>query len=433
MGIFVDRTSVRWRIVAPAAALAAALLMAGCGSSNGQDRPAAQPAPVVLVSEVQPSDVPIFAEIAAQTYARDAVEVRGRVAGYIDKWLFKPGAEVKAGQVLYELDLRPYEAAAEQARGNLRQSEADLEFAKNQVALAQAEANLASAEANYKKAQQDYERLKPLAEADAASKQDLDAATAALRAQEANVAALKANVQQTRLSTKTQIAAMEGKVEALRAAVRNAELNCEYATIRAPIAGRIGDSLVPVGGLVSPNSTQPLTTIVPLDPIWVRFKVTEAEYLGWANRGRATFNGNLPVTLVLADGSEFPFKGRVENSLNEVDPKTGTLELQARFPNPKRTMLPGQFGRVRVQVDDIKDALVIPQRAVQQLQNLQTVYTVGPDSTIQARAVVTGDRTGDGWVIEQGLKPGDRVVVEGQMKVRPGMRVTARPYTAQGK
>lgn len=116
-----------------------------------------------------------------------------------------------------------------------------------------------------------------------------------------------------------------------------------------------------------------------------------------------------------------------------MDPKTGTLELQARFPNPKRTVLPGQFGRVRVQVDHRTGALVIPQRAVQQLQNLQTVYTVGPDSTIEVRAVVTGDRTGDGWVIEQGLKAGDRVVVEGQMKVRPGMRVTANPYTAQGK
>lgn len=274
MGTLVDKTCVRKRIVALAAVLGAAMLAAGCGASSGQSGSSPQPAPAVLVTEVQPVDVPIFTEIAAQTYARDTVEVRGRVAGYIDKWLFKPGSEVKAGQVLYELDLRPYEAAAAQALGNLRQSEADLEFARNQVALAQAEANLASAEANYTKALQDYERLKPLAEADAASKQDLDAATAALRAQEATVAALRANVQQTRLSTKTQIAAMEGKVEALRAALRNAELNREYAIIRAPISGRIGDSLVPVGGLVSPNSAQPLTTIVPLNPIWVRFKVT---------------------------------------------------------------------------------------------------------------------------------------------------------------
>ncbi len=425
-----ENIAVRTRILVLVTAGAAALMI-GCSASAVQKSgPAAPPAPTVLVTEVRTADVPIFADIAAQTYARDSVEVRGRVAGYIDKWLFQPGAEIKAGQVLYVLDLRPYEAAAAQARGSLRQSEAELEFAKNQVALRQAQANLLSADANLEKARQDYDRLKPLADADAASKQDLDAATAALKAGEANVTALKANVEQTSLSTRTQIAAMEGKVEALRAAVRNAELNCEYGTIRAPIAGRIGDSLVPVGGLVTPSSPQPLTTIVPLDPIWVRFKVNEAEYLAWAKRGRKTFNGGLPLSLILADGSEFPYKGKVENSLNEVDPRTGTLELQARFPNPKHTLLPGQFGRVRLEVDVRKNAIVVPQRAVQQLQNMQTVYTVGPDSAVQVRAIVPGERTGDGWIVEQGLKPGDRVVVEGQMKVRPGARVNARPYSA---
>lgn len=407
--------------------------MLGCSASEAQRRSAAPPAPTVLVTEVQPANVPIFRDIAAQTYARDMVEVRGRVTGYIDKWLFEPGSQVKAGQVLYQLDLRPYEAALSQARGNLSQSEADLDFAKNQVALAQAKANLASAEANLTKARQDYDRLKPLAEADAASKSDLDAATAALNAQEANVAALKANVEQTTLSTRTQIASMAGKVDSLKAAVRNAELNVEYATIRAPISGRVGDSLVPVGGLVNPSSQQPLTTIVPLDPIWVRFKVDESEYLSWAKRGRKMFDGNQPITLMLADGSEFPWKGKVENSLNQVDPNTGTLELQARFPNPNHTVLPGQFGRVRLQIDDRKGALVVPQRAVQQLQNMQTVYTVGPDGKAQIRPVVAGDRVGDGWVIEQGLKPGDRVVVEGQLKIRPGMPVNARPYVAPEK
>jgi len=419
--------------VALAAAAAAALLTVGCSASEAQRRPAAPAAPTVLVTEVRPVDVPVFRDIAAQTYARDMVEVRGRVTGYIDKWLFEPGSQVKAGQVLYQLDLRPYEAALSQARGNLSQSEADLDFAKNQVALAQAKANLASAEANLTKARQDYERLKPLAEADAASRQDLDAATAALNAQEANVAALKANVEQTMLSTRTQIAAMEGKVESLKAAVRNAELNVEYATIRAPISGRVGDSLVPVGGLVNPSSQQPLTTIVPLDPIWVRFKVDEAEYLSWAKRGRKMFSGGQPVTLILADGSEFPAKGKVENTLNQVDPNTGTLELQARFPNPNHTVLPGQFGRVRLQIDERKGALVVPQRAVQQLQNMQTVYTVGPDGKAQIRPVVAGDRVGDGWIIEQGLKAGDRVVVEGQLKIRPGMPVNARPYVAVEK
>ena len=258
------------------------LVLAGC-SVTGQRPGAAGPAAVpVVVTEVQPADVPIFADFAAQTYARDMVEVRGRVAGYLERWLFRPGQEVEAGQVLYVLDLRPYEASVAQASGNVKQSEADSEYARRQVSLLQAQANLASAQANLVKAQQDQERLKPLVEADAASQQDLDAAVAALKANEANVKANQANVDQMALSTRTQIESMQAKTESQKAALRTAELNLEYGTIRAPISGRIGDTLVPVGGLVSPNSAQPLTTIVPLDPIWVRLKVTESEYLAWS-------------------------------------------------------------------------------------------------------------------------------------------------------
>jgi len=376
--------------------------------------------------EVEPRPVALFSDFAAQTYARDMVDVRGRVTGYVDKWLFQPGAEVAAGQVLYVLDLRPLEAAVEEARGNLRQSEADLEFARKQVSLLQAQANLASSQASLVKAQQDYERLKPLVAGDAASQQDLDAAVAALRAAEELVKANQANVDQTALSTRTQIASTEGKVESYRGALHTAELNLEYGTIRAPIGGRVGDTLVPVGGLVTPTAVQPLTTIVPLDPIWVRFQVTESEYLGWARRGERSPGGEL--TLILADGSEFPEKGRIADTLNQVDPKTGTLELQARFPNPRRTLLPGQFGRVRVQVGERKDALAIPQKAVQQIQSMQTVYALTADNRAEMRPIVTGSRSGEMWIVEQGLKPGDRIVVEGQLKVRPGAPVQPQPY-----
>lgn len=412
-------------------ALCCSLLLVGCSASGQKNAPGEAPAPPVLVVEVQPRDLPVYADFAAQTYARNMVEVRARVEGYIEKWLFQPGAEVKAGQTLYVLDLRPYEAVVAQSKGNLSQSEADLDFARRQVSLQQAQANLALAQANLVKAQQDYDRLKPLVKADAASQQDLDAAFAALKANEANVTALKANVDQTGLSTRTQIDAMQGKVEALRAAVRTADLNLQYGTVRAPISGRVGDSLIPVGGLVTPNSPQPLTTIVPLDPIWVRFKVTESEYLSWVGRGQATPGRGLPVTLMLADKTEFPQRGRIENALNQVDPKTGTLELQASFPNPRHNLLPGQFGRVRVQMDERKGALAIPQKAVQQLQSMQTVYTVGPDNVVAMRAVTPGDRVGTSWIIEQGLKPGDRVIVEGQLKVRPGGRAQPQPYNPQ--
>jgi len=376
--------------------------------------------------EVQPRPVALFSDFAAQTYARDMVDVRGRVMGYVDKWQFQPGAEVASGQVLYVLDLRPLEAAVEEARGALRQSEADLEFARKQVSLLQAQANLAAAQATLVKAQQDHERLKPLVAGDAASQQDLDAAVAALRAAEESVKANQANVDQTALSTRTQIASMEGKVESNRGALHTAELNLEYGTIRAPIGGRVGDTLVPVGGLVTPTASQPLTTIVPLDPIWVRFQVTESEYLGWARRGERSPGGEL--TLILADGSEFPEKGHIVDTLNQVDSKTGTLELQARFANPRHTLLPGQFGRIRVQVDERKNAIAIPQKAVQQIQSMQTVYTVTANNRAEMRPIVTGSRSGELWIVEQGLAPGDRIVVEGLLKVRPGAPVQTQPY-----
>ena len=405
----------------------------GCNSAAQNQTAAAPPPPLVMVSQVVAADVPVMSDYPAQTYARNTVEVRGRVDGYIDKWLFHPGQEVHAGDVLYVLDVRPYEAAVEQAKGNLAQSEADLEFARKQVALLQAEANLAAAQANLLKAQQDYDRLTPLVKAEAAAQQELDTAVAALHAGEATVRASQANVDQTRLSTQTQISSTGGKMDAQRGALRTAELNLEYATIRAPIGGLIGDTLVPVGGLVTANAAQPLTTIVPLDPIWVRFKVTESQYLSFKKNPTLLQSA---LALILADGSEFPQKGRIENTLNQVDAKTGTLELQASFPNPQHTLLPGQFGKVRVETQLRRNVILIPQRAIQQLQSEQTVMTVGSGNVVELRAITTAERVGENWIVEQGLKPGDRVIVEGQLKVRPGARVTPKPYqdpTASGK
>jgi membrane fusion protein (multidrug efflux system) len=407
------------------------IIIAGWGvtsacNSSAQSQHLAQPPPqTVVVTQVNATDVPVLSDYPAQTYARNTVEVRGRVDGYIDKWLFRPGQEVHAGDVLYVLDLRPYEAAVEQAKGNLAQSEADLEFARKQVALLQAEANLAAAQANLLKAQQDYDRLTPLVKDEAAAQQELDTAVAALHASEANVRASKANVDQTRLSTQTQISSTAGKMDAQRAALRTATLNLEYATIRAPIGGLIGDTLVPVGGLVTANAAQPLTTIVPLDPIWVRFKVTESQYLSFKKNPTLLKS---PLALLLADNSEFPQKGRIENTLNQVDAKTGTLELQASFPNPQHELLPGQFGKVRVETELRRNALLVPQRAIQQLQSEQTVLTVGAGNIVELRPIITAERVGENWIVEQGLKPGDRVIVEGQLRVRPGSRVTPTPY-----
>jgi membrane fusion protein (multidrug efflux system) len=410
-------------------AMGVCAVTSGCDSAAQNQRPAAPPPPIVVVTQVQAADVPVMSEYSAQTYARNTVEVRGRVDGYIDKWLFHPGQEVRAGDVLYVLDLRPYEASVQQAKGNLAQSEADLEFARKQVALLQAEANLAAAQANLLKAQQDYERLAPLVKEDAAAQQELDSAVAALHAGEATVRASQANVDQTRLSTNTQISSTGGKMDAQRGALRTAELNLEYATIRAPIGGLIGDTLVPVGGLVTANAAQPLTTIVPLDPIWVRFKVTESQYLSFEKNPTLLQS---PLALILADNTEFPQKGRIQNTLNQVDSKTGTLELQASFPNPQHNLLPGQFGKVRVETELRRSVILVPQRAIQQLQSEQTVLTVGAGNIVELRPIITAERVGENWIVQQGLKPGDRIIVEGQLKVRPGARVAPQPYRASG-
>ncbi|MBS1855941.1 MAG: efflux RND transporter periplasmic adaptor subunit [Acidobacteria bacterium] len=399
--------------------------LAGCAGSAQQKVSAQAPPPMVEVTQVNPTEADVYTEYPAQTYARDMVEVRGRVEGYIEKWLFRPGQEVRAGQPLYILDLRPFQAQVDQAQGNVRQAEADAAFAKRQVALLQAQANLAAAEANLVKAQQDYERLKPLVEQDAAARQDLDAATAALRSAEASVRSNKANVEQTRLSTETQIQSTEGKLTAQRAALETATLNLHYATIQAPISGLIGDTLVPVGGLVTPTASQPLTTIVPLDPIWVRFKVSESQYLAL----KSLMGTQSPVLhLTLADNSEFPQAGRITNALNQVDPRTGTLELQAEFSNPSHKLLPGQFARVRYVTERRANALLVPQRAVQQNQSIQMVYVVSADNKVEARPVSTGPRVGEAWIVEQGLQAGDRVIVEGLLTVRPGAPVTPVPW-----
>src|ERR1039457_2208450 len=403
-------------------------IMMGCGFKGPQQVAAQAPPPTVQISTVTPSDADIFVEYPAQTYARNMVDVRGRVEGYIEKWLFQPGQEVKAGEALYILDLRPFQAQLQQAQGTLQQTQADLTFAERQVSLRQAEANLAAAQSNLVKAQQDYERLKPLVAQDAASQQDLDAAVAALRSAESSVRANQANVEQTRLTTDTQVQSTEGKVESQRGAVETAQLNLKSGTIQAPIGGRIGDTLVPVGGLVNPNAASPLTTIVPLDVIWVRFKISEAEYLKLKGKPGEQVQDGPQVSLILADDSTFPQTGKVTNALNQVDPRTGTLELQADFPNPLHRLLPGQFGRVRYVTTHRTDALLVPQRAVQQNQSIQTVYVVGAGNKIEARAVKTGARVGDAWLIEEGMKAGDRVVVEGMLTVRPGSVVNPVPY-----
>src|SRR3954452_8721763 len=299
--------------------IAGTLVLTGCSTSAEQKGHQTPPAPLVETIVAHRGSADIYSEFPAQTYARNQVEVRGRVDGYIEQWLFRPGQQVTAGQALYRLDLRPYRAQLQQAEGNLNQARAELTNAQNQTSLLQAQANLASARATLVRAQQDYERLKPLVEQDAAARQDLDAAVAGLRSAEASVRANEAAVAQAKLNTETQISSAKGKVATQTGALETASLNVQYGTITAPISGLIGDTQVPVGGLVTANSAQPLTTIVPLDPIWVRFKVSEAQYLEFRKRFGTSMQNKAILQLLLADGSVLPHRGSIENTLNQVD------------------------------------------------------------------------------------------------------------------
>lgn len=416
------------RILLTSALSIGVFLLYGCSSTGKAASPGGMPAPSVSTIQLAPQDVTIVREFAAQTFARDMVEVRARVDGYLEKRPFEAGDDVRVGQVLYALDLRPFEASVKKARADLAQSRANAEFAVRQVSLLQAEANLLQAKANLLKATQDVNRLRPLVAEDAASKQDLDNATASLEANQANVKALEAAVEQTRLTNKAQIETTAAEVNSNEANLRTAELNLEYATIRSPIAGRIGDSTVQVGGLVSAAAQTALTTIAPLDVIWVRFQLSESEYFEYEKRRKLSPTQSVPLTLVVANGAIHPYPGRIQNVNNQVDTRTGTLELQATFPNPGRVLLPGQFGRIRMPVEELHNALLIPQIAVTDRQGVATVLTVSADKKAQLRNIVTGARVGSNFVVTQGLKGGDELIVEGIQKARPGAPVSPSPY-----
>ena len=263
------------------------------------------------------------------------MEVRARVNGYIEERRFNAGNIVKQGDILYRLDDRPYKAQVDQAKGDLAQRQAELQFAQEQVQVLEAQAQLEQARAEVLRQQINVNRLVPLVAADAAPQQSLDDARQFLAAAQASFEARQANLEQAKITARTQIDSRRGTAEAAKAALDEAELNLGYATIRAQIGGRVGDTTVEVGGLATSNSVQPLTTIIPLDPISVKFNVSEVEYLNYIQSGGTFETGRqIPLRLILADGRVYPREGRIRRELNQVDPRTGTLQLQAEFPNP---------------------------------------------------------------------------------------------------
>jgi membrane fusion protein (multidrug efflux system) len=372
--------TARTRILLAVTVLGAGLMAGACEEKAPPPPP---PPPEVQVASVVRRDVPIPMELVGQTRGFQDVEIRARVEGFLDVVGFQEGALVRRGQVLYRIDRKPLQAS-----------------------LANASAELGTAQARYEKTQNDVKRLQPLAARQAVSAQELDNALAALEAARSQVEARKADVQRV-------------------------SLDLGYTDVTSPIDGLAGTTLVKAGSLVGRGESTLLTTVSQIDPILFRAGISEAEYIRIARRADqargAQANRKIPIDLLLADGSVHPHKGYLDAVERAIDPTTGTLSLQFRFPNPGGVIRPGQYGRAQFVMESRPNAMLVPQQAVQQLQNQYNVATVGSDNKVAFKTVTVGPRLDNLWVIEGGLTGTERIVVAGLQRLREGTVVTPKP------
>ena len=406
-----------------------ALLLAVGGSKGKEKTPPAPPPPAVEVAQVEQQDVPIYSEWIGTLDGMVNAEIRAQVSGYLLRQDYQEGSFVRKGQLLFEIDPRPFQAVLDQAKGDLAKAQAQL--AQTDSQLAQVQAQVAQAEANQGKTQLDVDRYAPLAKEKAVTDQEMDNATQANLAARAQVKAANAGVE----TAKAAIVAAKATIAAAEAAVKTAELNLGFTKIYSPIDGIAGIALAQVGNLIQPNNPNSgaLTTVSTVDPIKVYFTLSEQEYLNYTKRNPIqgkwdVADGKLELELVLADGTTHPQKGRFFVADRQVDQKTGAIRLAGLFPNPGDTLRPGQYGRVHAVTSVHKDALLVPQRAVTELQGSYRVAVVGADNKVSIRPVKVGERVGSLWVIEDGLQPGERVVAEGTQKVKPDAVVNPKPF-----
>src|SRR2546426_3950768 len=427
------------------------LIVAGRSSKPAQ----AAPRPLeVEVVQVEQRDVPIYSEWIGTTDGMVNADIKAQVTGYLLRQDYKEGSFVKKGHLLFEIDPRPFQATLDQASGQVAQFQGQLEQAISQVAqaeaqvaqansqLLQSQAQLAQAQANQVKTHLDVDKYAPLAEQKAVTQQDLDNAVQSNVFAKAQVDAAKAGVGTARAqlraanaqigTAKAAIATAKGQIENANAAVRTAQLNLGFTRIISPIDGIAGIAQAQVGNLISTTSA-PLTTVSTVDPIKVYFTLSEQQYLNFNKRSliearRGSSVVQIELELILSDGTGYPQKGSFFFADRQVDPKTGAIRLAGIFPNPGNVLRPGQYGRVRAITATKEEALLVPQRAVTELQGSYQVAVVGADNKIEIRTVKVGDRSGTMWVIEDGLKPGETVVAEGTQKVRPGVVVNPKPF-----
>jgi membrane fusion protein (multidrug efflux system) len=372
--------------------------------------------------------VPIYKEWIGTLDGLVNADIKAEVSGYLVAQAYTEGSFVKKGQLLFQIDPRPFQSALDQARGQLAQSQGQVAQARAQ--LVEAEAQVAVAEANQRRTQLDVDKYTPLAQQQAITQQDLDNATQYNMAAKAQVQAARAQVETAR----AQITATEAAVQSAKAAVETTQINMGFTHLTSPIEGIPGIAQLQVGALVSPASGV-ITTVSTLDPIKVYFTVSEQEYLDFSRRFptaelRQADLKQRDLELVLADGTTYPRKGKFSFTDRQVDVRTGAIRVAGLFPNPGNNLRPGQYGRVRLARVQ-PGALLVPQRAVMELQGTRLIAVVDASDKVSVRPVQLGDTVGHDWIVREGVKPGERVVVEGLQKVRQGMQVDPKPYEAR--
>jgi membrane fusion protein (multidrug efflux system) len=348
------------------------------------------------VAQVEQKDVPIYGEWIGTLAGQVNANVQAQVPGYLLRRDYQEGSSVRKGQLLFEIDPRPFQAALDQAEGQ----------------LAQATAQLANAEAIEVRTRLDVERYAPLAREQAASQQDLD------------------NASQNNLAARATVATDKAQIKTAQAAVETAKLNLGFTQISSPVDGIADVAKAQVGDLVSSNSGT-LTTVSTLDPIRDYFTVSEQDYLQLKQQFSGSGRPPWKLQLILADGTTYSHEGAFYFAGRAVDPNTGAIQLAALFPNPGNVLRPGQYGKVRAIVRTQKGALLVPQAAVSDLQGSYQVDVVGGDNKIAIRPVKVAERIGTMWIIQDGLKPGERVVAQGQQTLRPGTTVQPKPFVTQ--
>jgi membrane fusion protein (multidrug efflux system) len=359
--------------------------------------------PDVEIVPVEQKDVPIFGEWIGTLDGYTNADVRAQVTGYLLRQGYQEGAFVKRGQLLFEIDPRPFKAAVDQAEGQ----------------LAQARALLDNAQAVQGRTELDVNRYTPLAKEQAASQQDLD------------------NSVQNNMAAKATVATAQAQIKTAQAALETAKINLDFTRLTAPIDGIAGQAQLQVGALVNLSSGT-VTSVSTVDPIKVYFTVGEPQYLEWRRRfptetTRQAADKNLHLELILADGSTYVHQGTFFFADRQVNESTGAIRIAGLFPNPGNILRPGGYGKVRAVIRVQPDALLVPQRAVTELQGGYQVAVVDDQNKVSIRPVKVGDRVGDQWVIADGLKRGEHIVAEGVQKVRPGMQVNPKPFAAAGQ